>query len=194
MVRATGLRFSESLSGYLGEGADFWEAHRDGRARGQSARFWVTVRIPDLDRFLAEPEHIAALTGRLSVAGLGTAPVDDGRLHLFTRRGQEGLLLYYLPFAKNGERYLLWGEKRLHYARGLAAWRQMTMLYTELARRGDGGPQALLARGVLKIGPWQVLLQALSFRPLGTLNPLRAMGDYLRFLRFSSREIRASRS
>lgn len=194
MGKATGLRFSESLSGYLGEGADFWEAYRNGRSRGQRAQFRVRVRIPDLERFLAEPDHEAAMTGRLAAPGLGTAPVEDGRVQLFSRRGQERLLRYHLPFEKDGGRYLLRGEKRLHNARGLEAWRQMTTLYTELVRQGDGGSGALLARGVLRIGPWQVLLQALSFRPLGTLNPVRALSDYFRFLRFSAREIRGARA
>lgn len=189
MGKATGLRFSESLSGYLGEGADFWEAYHNGRARGGAARFWATVSIPDLDRFLADPAHEAALAGRLAIAALGSAPVEDGLIHLFHRREQERLLLYCLPFTKNAERYLLRGEKRVHGGRGLDTWRQMTTLYTELVRQREGGAEEVLGRGVLRIGPGQVLLQALSFRPLGTLSPGRALSNYLRFLRFASREI-----
>ncbi len=190
MGKATGLRFSESLSGYLGEGADFWQAFKDGRARRRSAQFWVTVRIPDLDGFMANPEHEASMTGRLAVAGLGTALVPDGRIHLFCVRGQEKRLLYYLPFKKGAESYLLWGEKRLRKPRGFDAWRQMTTLYTELVRKGGAEPDEVVGRGVLRIGPGQVAQQALSFRPEGTLNPLRAVSDYVSFLRFSSREIR----
>lgn len=192
MRNATGLRFSESLSGYLGDGADFWDAFRDGRSRAQLARFSVTVRIPDLERFFADAEHEAAMEGRVTVAGLGTAPVEDGRLHLFSRREQETLLLYYLPFERGEERYVLRGEKRLRSPRGLEAWRQMTTLYTELLRQANGGPETLLGRGVLRIGARQVFLQSLSFRPVGTLNPLRFAGNYVRFLSFSSRELRGS--
>ena len=188
----TGLRFSESLSGYLGEGADFWEAYRRGRAQGRSARFWVSVSIPDLNGLLADPNHEAAMSGRVAVRGMGTASVEDGRLRLFCRREAATLLQYYLPFKKGGERYLLWGEKRLHAPRGIEAWRQMTTLYAELLRRGGDDREELLARGVLRIGPGQVLLQALSFRPLGGLNPLRFASDYVRFLSFSSREIRSA--
>ena len=191
MAKSTGLRFSESLSGYLGEGSGFWDAYRDGLAKGHVARFHVTVHIPDLKRFLADPEHVAAMTGRLTVAGLGSAVVDGGRIHLFCLRGQEKRLLYYLPFKKGEGRYLLWGEKRLHKPRGLQAWRQMTTLYTELVRQGDGQPEETLSRGILRISSWEVMRQALSFRPLGTLNPLRFLGDYLRFLRFSGREMRS---
>jgi hypothetical protein len=185
----TGLRFSESLYGYLGAGPDFWEAYRDGRARGTWARFWATVHIPDLELFLADEEHRAAITGRLVVAGLAAAPVDDGRIHMFCVRGEEKRLLYYLPFERGEERYLLRGEKRVHRPRGLQAWRQMTTLYTQLVRQGDGQPEEVVSHGVLRISFGQVVLQALSFRPQGTLNPLRAVSDLVRFLRFSSRQI-----
>lgn len=191
MGQATGLRFSETLSGYLGEGTDFWQAFMDGRARGRSARFSVTVRIPDLDGFMADPEHEASMTGRLAVAGLGTARVADGRIHLFCTRGEEKRLLYYLPFQKGTDSYLLWGEKRLHRPGGLDAWRQMTTLYAELVRKGVPEADEVVGRGVLRIGPGQVARQALSFRPEGTSNPLRAVSDYVRFLSFSSREIRS---
>jgi hypothetical protein len=42
----------------------------------------------------------------------------------------------------------------------------------------------------LRISLPQVLLQAVSFRPLGTVNPVRFLADYVRFLRFSSRQMR----
>jgi hypothetical protein len=185
----TGLRFSESLYGYLGAGSDFWEAYRDGRARGTWARFWATVHIPDLGRFLADEEHRAAITGRLVVAGLAAAPVDDGSIHMFCVRGEEKRLLYYLPFRGGEERYLLRGEKRLYRARGVQAWRQMTTLYTQLARQGDGQPEEVVSHGVLRISFGQVVLQALSFRPEGSPNPVRAASDLVRFLGFSSRQI-----
>lgn len=191
MRNATGLRFSESLSGYLGAGPDFWEAYRDGRARGTRARFWATVRIPDLELFLEDPEHRAAITGRLVVAGLAAVPVDDGRIHMFCARGQEKRLLYYLPFKRGEERYLLRGEKRVYQARGLQAWRQMTTLYTQLVWERDGQPEEVVSTGILRISFGQVVLQALSFRPQGTVNPLRAVYDLVRFLRFCGRQIRS---
>jgi len=65
----------------------------------------------------------------------------------------------------------------------------MTTLFAEVLQQADG-EEGLLYRGVLRISLPQVLLQAVSFRPLGTVNPVRFLADYLRFLRFSSREMR----
>lgn len=190
MAKATGLRFSESLSGYLAEGEECQSAYETGRMAGNSARFWVTVRIPDLKSFIADPEHIAPMTGRVRLSGLGNSMATEGaRVHLFCRRNGEKRLLYYLPFRWEGKRYLLRGEKRLQNPKGLATWRQMTTLYAELVRLEDeGGP--VVGRGVLRIGPRQVMLQALSFRPEGTSNPIRFLADCFRFLHLSSREMR----
>jgi hypothetical protein len=190
MAKAAGLRFSESLRGYLAEGEDCWSGYETGRTAANSARFWVTVRIPDLKSFIADPEHIAPMTGRVGLSGLGSSMATEGAcLHLFCRRDGQKRLLYHLPFRWEGKRYLLRGEKRLQNPKGLAAWRQMTTLYAELVRLEDeGGP--VLATGVLRIGPRQVMLQALSFRPEGTSNPIRFLTNCFRFLRFSSREMR----
>jgi hypothetical protein len=190
MAEATGLRFSESLSGYLAEGEDCRSAYETGRIARNSARFWVTVRIADLESFFADPEHTAPMTGRVGLSGLGNSmATEEARVHLFCRRNGEKRLLYYLPFRWEGKRYLLRGEKRLRDPKGLATWRQMTTLYAELVRWEDeGGP--VVGRGVLRIGPRQVMLQALSFRPEGTSNPIRFLVNCFRFLRFSSREMR----
>jgi len=189
-TKPSGLRFSESLSGYLGQGDDHRAAYEAGRAANLNARFWITIHIPDIQAFMADPEHEAPLSGRLTVAGTGySLPVEDGRIHLFCSRGEGKRILYYLPFHHGDQRFLLRGEKRLSRPKGLEAWRQMTTLFAEVLQQADG-EEALLYRGVLRISLPQVLLQAVSFRPLGTVNPVRFLADYLRFLRFSSREMR----
>lgn len=190
MAKATGLRFSESLSGYLAEGGDCWSAYETGRMAGNTVRFWVTVRVADLKSFIADPEHAAPMTGRVRLSGLGDSMATEGaHVHLFCRRDGEKRLLYCLPFRWEGRRYLLQGEKRLQNPKGLATWRQMTTLYAELVRLEDEA-SSVVGRGVLRISPRQVMLQVLSFRPEGTSNPIRFLADCVRFLHFSSREMR----
>jgi len=191
MDKAHGLRFSESLSGYMSGESDHWAAYEAGRAAGLHARFWVTVSIPNLEALIADPEHEASLSGRVAIAGLGESlDVQDGRVCLFCRRGDETRLLYYLPFSQGGRSFLLRGEKRLTRPRGPEAWKQMTTLYSELVQQADG-EDALIRRGVLRIGAGRVMVLGTSFRPIGTRSPVRFLADWARFLRFSSRQIQS---
>jgi hypothetical protein len=66
----------------------------------------------------------------------------------------------------------------------------MTTLYSELVEQADG-KDAVLRRGVLRIGGVSVLAQSTSFRPIGTRSPARFLADWARFLRFSSRQIQS---
>lgn len=188
MSNPSGLRFSESLAGYLSDGEDFSDASRAGRDLGQAARFWVTVSIPDLDAFLDDPEHVAPMTGRLTVAGVGSAHVTEGRIHLFCKRNGQTRLLYHLPFTIGEQPYLLRGEKKLHRATGLEAWRQMTTLFAELLNGDAMDGEKPLRRGIMRIGPGQVALQMLSFRSTEAGNPAAAVRNITRFLRFSARQ------
>lgn len=183
-----GIRFTETLTGYLGEGDDHWSAWRAGREAGRRAVFTVTVRIPDLVALEADPDHVAPAHGPVWVADVGRS-TTDGRIHLFCRRDGQTRLLYDLPFSSGDRLYVLRGEKRLGEARE-GRWREMTTLHVDLLRVEDGS-QSLVARGVMRIGLWQVFLQTLSFRPEGSSNPVTFLRDWLRFLRFSSREMRA---
>jgi len=181
-----GIRFTETLAGYLGEGDDHWSAWRAGRSAGRRARFTLTVYIPDVGALEADPEHVGPARGPVWVADLGPS-TTDGRVHLFCRRDGQKRLLYHLPFSSGGRPYILRGEKRLSGSRR-RRWREMTTLYADLLSV-EAGSESLLARGVLTIGPWQVLLQALSFRPEGPSGVAAFVRDSLRFLRFSSREM-----
>lgn len=181
-----GIRFTETLAGYLGEGDDHWSAWRAGRRAGRMARFTVTVRIPDLEALEADPEHVAPARGLVWVADVGRSSTD-GRIHLFCRRDGQRRLLYHLPFSSGGHLYTLRGEKRLGGPRR-GRWREMTTLYVDLLRV-DAGSESLVARGVMTIGPWQVFLQTFSFRPEGRSGPAAFFRDWLRFLRFSSRQV-----
>ena len=181
-----GIRFTETLAGYLGEGDDYWSAWRAGRRAGRSVVFTVTVRIPDLGALEADPDHVAAARGPIWVADIGRSTAD-GRIHLFCRRDGQKRLLYHLPFSSGGRLYILEGEKRLGGPRR-GRWREMTTLYVELMRVEDGS-RSLLARGVMRIGLWQVFRQTLSFRPEGRSSPAAFLTNCRRFLRFSSREM-----
>jgi hypothetical protein len=111
-LKTQGLRFRETMAGYMSPAGSFRAGYRWGKAAGGEVRFTATIAIPDLDTFLQDPEHAAALSARLDYDGLGwDLQVKAGRFHLFCRRNDRTRMLYYLPFTCGGQTYLLFGQK-----------------------------------------------------------------------------------
>ena len=193
MALATrGLRFRETMAGYMSPAGSFRAGYRWGKVAGGDVRFTATIAIPDLDSFLQDPEHQAPLTAHLDYDGLGwDLPVKAGRFHLFCRRNGRTRMLYYLPFTCSGQRYLLFGQKFVGDRPGLHVWRDLTSLHTQLLRLGESGqPEGeALAKGILTIGLPSVLRQLSTFRTSGTTGPLGVVSLYARFLNGCTREL-----
>ena len=187
-ARASALRFSEALSGYMAAAEDYDAGYRAGRAAGARVRYEATARIGDLDAFLRDPQHAADMTGVVDVAGLGRAmPIEEGRIEMFCRRGDRKVIAYHLPFRQGERRYLLQGEKYIQNDPGFDVWKDMTTLHAELldlSSAPDGPPMAV---GILRIGPLGALRMLFTFRGAGVRATANAS---LRFLLFSSRELR----
>ncbi|HJX61467.1 MAG TPA: MaoC/PaaZ C-terminal domain-containing protein [Dehalococcoidia bacterium] len=180
------------MAGYMSPAGSFRAGYRWGKVAGGEVRFTAAIAVPDLDAFLQDPEHCAALTARLDYDGLGwDLPVKAGRFHLFCRRSGHTRMLYYLPFTCSGQRYLLFGQKFVGDRPGLHVWRDLTSLHTQLLRLGEsdqpvGEP---LAKGILTIGLPAVLRQLSTFRTFGASGPLGVVSLYARFLNGCTREL-----
>ena len=191
-LETRGLRFRETMAGYMSPAGSFRAGYRWGKAAGGDVRFTATIAIPDLDAFLQDPEHAAALTASLDYGGLGWGlPVKAGRFHLFCRRSGRTRMLYYLPFTCSGQRYLLFGQKFVGDRPGLHLWRDLTSLHTQLLRLDESGQPVgePLAKGVLTIGLPAVLRQLSTFRTSGATGPLGVISLYTRFLNGCTREL-----
>lgn len=182
------LRFTEALSGYMAAAEDHEIGYRAGRAAGARVRYRATCRIDDLDAFLHDPQHAAAMTGVVEVAGLDQGmAIEEGRIELFCRRESRKVIAYHLPFRQAERRYLLRGVKRIEDDSGFDVWKDMTTLYAELldlSSAPDGPPMAV---GILRIGPLAALRMGFTFRGGGLAATAVAS---LRFLLFASRELR----
>jgi cholesterol oxidase len=182
------LRFTEALFGYMAAADSYEAGYRAGRAAGSRVRYRAAAHIDDLDSFLRDPQHVAAMSGVVDVAGLGGGmPIDEGRIELFRRRENRKVIAYDLPFRQGERRYLLRGEKRIEDDPGFDVWKDMTTLYAELldlSSAPDGPPMAV---GVLRIEPLAALRMGLTFRG-GGLWPTAVAT--LRFLFFASGELR----
>jgi cholesterol oxidase len=182
------LRFTEALFGYMAAAEDHEAGYRAGRAAGGRVRYRATCRIDDLNAFLRDPQHGAAMSGVVDVGGLGRGmPIEEGRIELFCRREGRKVIAYHLPFRQAERRYLLRGVKHIHDDPGFDVWKDMTTLYAELldlSSAPDGPP---LAAGILRIGPLAALRMGFTFRGAGLLATAIST---LRFLLFASRELR----
>ena len=191
-LETRGLRFRETMAGYMSPAGSFRAGYRWGKAAGGEVRFAATIAIPDLDTFLQDPEHRAALTASLDYDGLGWGlPVKVGRFHLFCRRDGHTRMLYYLPFTCSGQRYLLFGQKFVGDRPGPHVWRDLTSLHTQLLRLDESGQPAgePLAKGILTIGLPAVVRQFSTFRTFGAGGPLEVLSLYARFLNGCTREL-----
>ena len=193
MALATpGLRFRQTMAGYMSPAGSFRSGYRWGKVAGGDVRFTATIAIADLDEFFQDPEHQALLTARLDYAGLGSGlPVKRGRFHLLCRRQGQTRILYYLPFICSDQPYLLFGQQVVGDRPGLHLWRDLTSLYTQLLRTDESGRATgePLAKGILTIGLPSALRQLSTFRTPGAGGSLGAARLYARFLTGCAREL-----
>jgi hypothetical protein len=138
----------------------------------------LSVDIADLDRFLADPSHEAAITGEIRSRALGgRIPVDDGSLHLFPAdyRARGAEMHYRLRFRRGGESMTLIGLKTLERGHVGGAWRHLTQMDTRLTTGSDE-----LARGVTRITPIGVAREMTTLRGRGPTLGNR-IGSVVRF-------------
>ncbi len=181
------LRVSETLSGFLAPAESCEEGYRRGKREGRRASYRAAIVIPDLEAFLADPEHLAALQGAVDISGLASGRALRGAsIRLFCRRAGRKRILYDLPFqGDDGRPYTLRGEKRIEDNPGLDVWKDMTTMYAELIALESAGEE-VRARGILRVPLGTALGMGFTFRGGGALGTARAA---LRFLSFCRREL-----
>jgi cholesterol oxidase len=119
--------------------------------------FTVTVTADDLDRFLAEDDRLARVSGWVRCDALGgLLEVEAGHFNLL----QDGRMDYRLAFHDPaGEPYTLVGVRN----RGAGLWSDMSTLLAHIeAGHAPGGPR--VATAILEIHPRDFARQVTSFR------------------------------
>ncbi|MFB9891380.1 hypothetical protein [Planobispora takensis] len=148
----TGLVFHETMSGPFAMGVDTpQEGERVGRRTGWRLRLHSTVTIGNVDRFVADPQHTAALSGEIELPGITRRiPFRNGTFQLFVPSRGAGLRLmtYEAEFEHAGARHRFAGEKRVRDDFGFDLMPDTTTLHSRLYRNGD----AVEGGGVLRIG------------------------------------------
>jgi cholesterol oxidase len=175
-VSGGGVRWHEKLRGSLQEGP-----------AARAASFEVTISVPDISAFVADPAHPGAATGTVHVAGLtgrAGAPIEAGSFHLFVEDGDPRArsMTYALPFSgSDGRRWVLRGTKDVRGSRILDFWRATTTLTARLEPiDGDGATAA----GRMSLGPAAVARLIASIRPVRGSGRLDLVAGPARFVAF----------
>jgi cholesterol oxidase len=187
-----GIRFTETMRGTIP-----LAVAEDAAPVPRPASVVLTVTIPDLDAFLADPLHTATVSGRVylgALTGADGAAVRGGALHLLTCTGTgRRTMAYLLPFTgADGRRWALRGSKAVWHRRGLMpgwdVWRATTTLYAAVIPLHDPSPAGPGAgtepTGTLRLTFPDFVRELRTIRATGTGTTAEALGTLLRFLAF----------
>ncbi len=191
-LNGVSIEFSEVMSGFVSaEAATFEDGHRDGERAGNRLALHVTVRIPDLAAFLAEPEHAGTLAGHVDCELLGgTCPVESGIFRLLPDTADRNRKVMYYEVVcttPDGHAFTFVGNKQVQHRAPFDLWHDTTTLYVNVYRgRVDPARPAdlpLWVTGIASLGMrdfMQVLRGLRATRPDGSAS----IEGLLRFGRF----------
>ncbi|MDQ3698144.1 MAG: patatin-like phospholipase family protein [Gemmatimonadota bacterium] len=154
-----GITFRETMAGAfaLGETDPELGVAR-GKADGTELSMHATITIDDMERFVADANHVGAIDGRIDFAPMGAGiPARAGQFNLFSPTGdpKHKRMVYELAFTHDGQEYYLAGRKEVHDDPGFDMWRDTTTLYTRLHRGDASGP--VVGAGILSLGAAELL-------------------------------------
>jgi uncharacterized protein (DUF362 family) len=187
-AKKVGLRFSETMSGYLADGVEgFEEGEKKGQEQGNSLSFDVTIEIEGVSDFVKLSGQEAKMTGTVSYKPLGQGlPIKEGLFTLFKPDAASGKrrMTYSFGFTgKDGADYSLYGYKVIHDDPGIDVLDDMTKLFTRLYRgRRKGGTPA--GSGILYFKLLDLPSMLSSFEVTNTDSPITKIRTISTFVKF----------
>jgi cholesterol oxidase len=168
------LEFTEKMRGFVTFGErDFDKGFRAGKKSKTALMFHVTVRMDDVERFVADEQHPGTITGDVDCDALGgKLEIQRGWFHLFVDAGEHGerKLMKYRLFLHDGEGHpiTLRGVKDVEDDRGFDVWSDTSTLFTHVYAghvepEGDDDAE-IVAGGILHIRPTDFAVQCTTFR------------------------------
>lgn len=150
-----GIQFNETMAGGFALGvSDPQEGIQQGKRAGTALAIHVTVRIDDMQRFIAEASHPGGLSGTVDFTPWGKAiPSHSGVFNLFspTQDPTLKLMVYELGFEYQGQDYYLAGRKEVRNDPLFDLWSDTTTLFTQL-HQGQDKTGTVIGAGTLSLG------------------------------------------
>ena len=183
-----GLRFSETMSGYVAEGVqDFEEGERKGQLQGTPLSFDAAIKIESVSDFIKLSGQEAKMSGRVSYKPLGEGlPIQEGVFALFKPdpASSKRQMTYSFWFTgQDGNDYSLDGHKVIHDDPGIDVFEDMTRLFTHLyrGRRRDGTP---VGSGILHFKMLDLPSMLSSFEVTNTSSAITKIQTISTFVQF----------
>ncbi len=149
-----GITFRETMQGGFALGnTDPRSGEQQGNAQKTHLAMHATIKIQDLERFIADPNHLGSITGNIDFTPFGNnIPATRGVFNLFfpTAQPQLKLMVYELAFEHKGQDYYLAGKKEVRNDPQFDLWADTTTLYTQL-HQGTDKSAPVVGAGVLSL-------------------------------------------
>ncbi len=187
-----GITFKETMAGAFALGENSPEAgEARGKAQGLTLAMHARIEIPDLDAFIADPDHAGDLSGTVDFSPLAiamTAPTGVFRLFQPSDDPKLKYMVYELGFSHDDRPLYLAGKKHVHDDAGLDMWSDTTTLLTRL-HAGPDTQGDVIGAGILRLNTGALASLMSTVRVTGTDNPLEQAGAVAKFGQFFMGEL-----
>ncbi len=189
------VSFNERMSGWISfDELSYNQAMVAGRRRGTSCTQELTIDIDDVDRFIADSNHLGRATGFVQCDELGgELRAERGWFNLFVVDGSSShrRMLYRLFLRdREGRALTLSGFKDVQHGPNLDGWGDTSRLLIRILsghhEDEPEGDEATVATGILHIGRLGFARMLASMR--GTAGP-RGIGSVAEFDRYFSGQL-----
>ncbi len=182
-----GVTFRETMAGGLAlDETDPRAGDQKGKAAGTILAMHATIMIQDLDRFIADPNHLGQINGTIDFPPFGdNIPAKAGVFNLFSPTDQPKLklMVYEMAFEHQGQDYYLAGKKEVRDDLGFDLWKDTTTLLTQLHKGPDkSGP--VVGAGVLTLGPIELMRMVSTMHAINAASAAEAAKAMARFGQF----------
>ena len=190
-VRPIGIEFTETMRGFFSTQVqdDYQKAAEKAKQDNSPCEFTLTIASPDLDQMLEDPNHVAGITGTVTVPVLSNEPlaVVHGEFQLFVRDPDNvntRLMRYRILLADaGGHNFFFDGFKIVHDDGVINIWRDTSTLYITIFR-GNSADSPAIGKGILKILPKDFMHQLTTIRAKNAANETESLKAEARFGRF----------
>lgn len=188
-----GLRFKETMDGYLGENIkDFRDGEDYGIRHNNPIKFDVEIEIDSVDKFIEVSSHQAKLRGKFyceSLGGKKGMTIKRGRFNLFDIDPETGHrnMLYCFNFdAPDGKQYYLSGFKDMFNDKVVDIIDDLTTLFVRIYQGRDETGR-LYGSGVMyfRVKDLASIMKMISSSEVvGASNPLEEYATLVKFAGF----------